>query len=114
MTHKLWGVHLDEYAYYVNKLRQNVGLETGIWSHIVTSQKAHTKCKGPPYGTEWKHPPWKFSAYATARHRRLMQEKFFKNEIRENISQKFHNQWKIIRWVTLIYFKLKNPAEKQL
>jgi len=30
MTHKLWGVHLDEYAYYVNKLRQNVGLETGI------------------------------------------------------------------------------------
>jgi len=28
MTHKIWGVHVEEYAYYVNKLRQNVGLET--------------------------------------------------------------------------------------
>jgi len=28
MTHKLSGVRVDEYAYYVNKLRQNVGLET--------------------------------------------------------------------------------------
>ena len=30
-----------------------------------------------------------------SRHRRFMREKFFKNEIRENISQKFHDQWKI-------------------
>jgi len=28
MTHKTRGVHVEEYAYYVNKLRQNVGLET--------------------------------------------------------------------------------------
>jgi len=28
MTHKIRGVHVEEYAYYVNKLRQNVGLET--------------------------------------------------------------------------------------
>jgi len=28
MTHKLRGVHIEAYAYYVNKLRQNVGLET--------------------------------------------------------------------------------------
>jgi len=28
MTHKLRGVRVDEYAYYVNKLRQNVSLET--------------------------------------------------------------------------------------
>jgi len=27
MTHKLRGVRVDEYAYYSNKLRQNVGLE---------------------------------------------------------------------------------------
>jgi len=28
MTHKVRGVRADEYAYYANKLRQNVGLET--------------------------------------------------------------------------------------
>jgi len=28
MTHKLKGVRVEEYAYCVNKLRQNVGLET--------------------------------------------------------------------------------------
>jgi len=44
--------------YYVNKLRQNVGLETWIWRHIVTSQTAHTKYKWPPYATEW-NPPMK-------------------------------------------------------
>jgi len=65
MTHKLRGVRVDEYAYYVNKLRQNVGMETWIWRQIVTSQTAHTKYKWPPYATEWK-PPWKFSAYATS------------------------------------------------
>jgi len=28
MTHKIRGVRVEECAYYVNKLRQNVGLET--------------------------------------------------------------------------------------
>jgi len=36
MTHKIRGVRVEEYAYYVNKLRQNVGLETWIWRQIVT------------------------------------------------------------------------------
>ena len=39
--------------YYVNKLTQNVGLETRIWRQIVTSQTAPTKYKWPPYATEW-------------------------------------------------------------
>jgi len=30
MTHKIREVRVEEYAYYINKLRQNVGLETGI------------------------------------------------------------------------------------
>ena len=42
----------EENAYYVNKLRQNVGLETWIWGQIVTSQTGHTKYKLPPYATE--------------------------------------------------------------
>jgi len=64
MTHKLRGVRVEKYAYYANKRRQNVGLETWIWRQIVTSQRAHTKYKWLPYATEWK-PQWKFSAYAT-------------------------------------------------
>jgi len=28
MTHKIRGVDVEKYAYYVNKLRQNVSLET--------------------------------------------------------------------------------------
>jgi len=31
----------------------------------------------------------------SSRHQRFMREKFFKNEISENLSQKFHDQWKI-------------------
>jgi len=54
-------VRVEEYAYYVNKLR----LKTWIWRQMGTSQTAHTKYKWPPYATEWKHPPWKFSAYDT-------------------------------------------------
>jgi len=49
--------------YYVNKLRQNVGLETWTRRQIMTSQTAHTKYKWPPYGPEPKPPPWKLSAY---------------------------------------------------
>jgi len=28
MTHKIRGGHVEEYAYYVNKFRQNIDLET--------------------------------------------------------------------------------------
>jgi len=38
--------------YFVNKLRQNVSLETWTWRQIVTSQTAHTKYKWPPYDPE--------------------------------------------------------------
>jgi len=34
-THKLRGVGVDEYAYYVNKFWWNLGLETRIWRQIV-------------------------------------------------------------------------------
>jgi len=51
--HKIRGVRVEEYAYYVNKLRQNVDLETWIWRQIVTSQRVHTTKKWPPYATEW-------------------------------------------------------------
>jgi len=60
-------VRVEEYAYYVNKLR----LKTRIWRQTVTSQKAHTKCKCPPSATEW-NPPWKLSAYATVRSNRYL------------------------------------------
>jgi len=66
MTHKLRGVRVDAYAYYVNKLRPTVGLETCTWRHIVTLQTTHTKYKWPPYASEWNPPLWKFSVYATA------------------------------------------------
>ena len=45
---------------------------------------------------------------AVTLHQRFMQEKFFKNEIGENISQKFYDQWKGA--VTLIYFQLKGMS----
>ena len=57
---KIRGVYVEEYAYYVNKLRW----KTWIRRQIVTSQTAHTKYKLPPSATEW-NPPWKFSTYAT-------------------------------------------------
>jgi len=50
------GVDVEKYAYYVNKISQNVDLETWVWRQIVTSQTAHTKCKWPPYATEWTQP----------------------------------------------------------
>jgi len=62
---KKGGVREERYAYCINKLRRNVGVETWIWLQIVTSQKAHTKYKWPPHATEWR-PQWKFSAYTTA------------------------------------------------
>ena len=55
--HIKW-VDVEENAYYVNKLGQNVGLETWAWRQIVTSQTAHIKYKWPPYATEW-NPPMK-------------------------------------------------------
>ena len=56
MTHKLRRVRVEEYAYYVNKLRPNVGLETGIWRQIVTSQTTYIKYKWPSYATELTPP----------------------------------------------------------
>jgi len=53
---KIRGVRVEEYAYYVNKLPQNVGLETWIWRQIVTPQRAYTKYKSPPYFIE-RTPP---------------------------------------------------------
>jgi len=43
---------------------------------------------------------WKLRLIVTgscnsSRHQRFMQETFLKNEISENISQEFHDQWKI-------------------
>jgi len=58
---------IEKRAYYANELRWNVGLETGLWRQIVTSQTAHNKYKCLPYATEWNPSPWKFSAYATGR-----------------------------------------------
>ena len=46
---KIRGVCVEEYAYFVNKLR----LKTWIWRQIVTSQTAHTKYKWPLSATEW-------------------------------------------------------------
>ena len=67
MAHKIRGVRVEKYTYYVNKLHQNVGLETWIWRQIMTSQRLPTTNKWPPYATDW-NPPWKISAYATAWH----------------------------------------------
>jgi len=41
MTHKIRGVRVDEYAYDVNKLCQNVGLETRITSNSDITNSAH-------------------------------------------------------------------------
>ena len=54
MAHKIREADAEKCAYYVSKLRQNVGLETWLWRQIVTSQTAHVKYKWPPYATEWK------------------------------------------------------------
>jgi len=43
MTHKTRRVRVEEYAYYVNKLHQNVGLETSIRRQIVTSETERTQ-----------------------------------------------------------------------
>ena len=56
MTQKLRVLDVENYAYYVNKCRQNVGLETWLWRQIVMSQTAHAKYKWPPYATEWTPP----------------------------------------------------------
>jgi len=56
MAHEIRGVDVEKYAYYVNKFRQNVGLETWLWRQILTAQTVHTKYKWPPYATEWKIP----------------------------------------------------------
>jgi len=45
MTHKI-RVRVEEYAYHVNKLRQNVCFQT------MMSQTENTKYKWPPYATD--------------------------------------------------------------
>ena len=62
MTYKTRRECVEEYAYYVNKLRQNVGLEAWIGRQIGTSQTAHTKYKWPLNATFWKwhFRPWSF------------------------------------------------------
>jgi len=44
-------VRVEEYAHYVKKFPQNVGLVTWIWRQIVTSQTVHTKYKWPLQAT---------------------------------------------------------------
>jgi len=39
--------------------------QTSLENMNMPSQTAHTKYKWPPYATEWKALPWKFSAYVT-------------------------------------------------
>ena len=58
---KIRGVCVEEYAYYVNKLR----LKTWIWRQIVTSQQRTPNTNDHPVPLN-EPPPWKFSAYATA------------------------------------------------
>ena len=62
---KIRGVRVEEYAYYVNNLSQNIGLETWIWCQIVTSQKEPTPNTNDHHMSLNETPPWKFSAYAT-------------------------------------------------
>ena len=71
MTDKIRGVDEEKYAYYVNKLRQNVGLKTWKWRQIVTSQTAHTKYKWPPYDREPKSPMKIFCVDHSASHIRM-------------------------------------------
>jgi len=56
MTQKIRVVRVQEYGYYVNQLRWDIGFETWVWRQIVTSQTAHTKYKWPPCATEWNPP----------------------------------------------------------
>ena len=72
---------VEKYAYYVNKRRQIVGLETWKWRQIVTSQTAHTKCKWPPYDPE-QTPPWKFSAYGILLDTELSDDKDIQRQLR--------------------------------
>ena len=53
-----WHIKKGEWMYrktciLCQELRLNVGLETGLWRHSVTSQTAHNKYKWLPYATEW-------------------------------------------------------------
>jgi len=45
MTHKIRGVCVEEYAYYVNKLRENVGLGNMNMTSNCDVTKARTKYK---------------------------------------------------------------------
>ena len=53
MTHEIRRVDVEKYAYYVNKLRQNVVLGNMTMASNCDVQTAHIKYKWPPYATEW-------------------------------------------------------------
>ena len=60
MKHKLRGMRVDEYAYYVNKLRQNVGLETWIWRHkhrTPNTNDHHMPLNDPPLHENFLRTP---------------------------------------------------------
>ena len=64
MTHKIRGVRVDEYAYDVNKLRQNVGLETWITSNCDITNSAHQIQLSTM--NNWLNPPMKSSVDVTS------------------------------------------------
>jgi len=57
MTHKIRGVRVEEYAYYVNKLRQSVGLETWMTSSCDVTNHAHQIQMATI--SHWMKPPMK-------------------------------------------------------
>ena len=70
MTHKIRGVRVEEYAYYIKKIRQNVvwkhEYDVKLWCHKQRTQ--NTNNHHMPLN---ETPLWKFSAYATKRDRHL-------------------------------------------
>jgi len=87
---------IEKCAYYVNKLRQNVGLETGLWRHFVTSQAAHTKYKWLPYAAEWNLPHEKF----------LRKPLFPPGKISSDAHTHKHVKWHQILWKIALYFTI--------
>ena len=73
MTRKIRRVDVEKYAYYINKLRQNVCLERWLWRQI-WRHKQRTPNTNDHHVTLNENPPCKFSAYATAG---VLQRKYF-------------------------------------
>ena len=77
MTHKTRRVRVEEYAYYVNKLHQNVGLETSIRRQIVTSETERTQIINGHHMPLNENAPGKVSAHATAKYSCLLARAFY-------------------------------------